>query len=78
MDTSGKVSTYIDNTRINTTEGSTRNDSTIDRRTVNRNAPFYPGELTPIDRNKTLESVNLIKYKCCGKTKGRNCANGRK
>ena len=39
---------------------------------------FNPDGLTPLDRKKTLESVNLIKEKCCGNIKGRTCANGRK
>ena len=41
-------------------------------------APFNPDGLTPLDRNKTLESVNLIKEKCCGNIKGRTCENGSK
>ena len=41
-------------------------------------APFNPDGLTPLDKNKTLEAVNLIKEKLCGKIKVRNCANGSK
>ena len=41
-------------------------------------AAFNPDQLTPLDRNKTLESVNLIKEKRCGNIKGSTCANGNK
>ena len=41
-------------------------------------APFNPDGLTPFDRKKTLENVNLIKEKRCGKIKVRTCANGSK
>ena len=34
-------------------------------------APFNPDGLTPLDRKKKLEDVNLIKEKRCGKIKGR-------
>ena len=34
-------------------------------------ATFNSGCLTPLDINKTLEAVNLIKDKCCGKIKAR-------
>ena len=33
-------------------------------------APFDPDGLTPLDRKKTLEAVNLIKEKRCGKIRG--------
>ena len=36
-------------------------------------APFNPDGLTPLDRKKTLEPVNLIKEKRCGKIKRRTC-----
>ena len=39
-------------------------------------ATFNSGCLTPLDINKTLEAVNLIKDKCCGKIKARTWANG--
>ena len=38
-------------------------------------AHFNPYVLTPVDRNKTLEDVNLIKEKSCGKIKVRTFAN---
>ena len=41
-------------------------------------APFNTDGLTPIDRNKILEAVNLIKDKHCGNIKGRTCENGSK
>ena len=41
-------------------------------------APFNHYRLTPLDRKKALEAVNLIKEKRCGNIKGRTCANGRK
>ena len=41
-------------------------------------AHFDPDGLTPLDRNKTLEDMNLIKDKRCGKIKGRTCSNGSK
>ena len=41
-------------------------------------AHFDPDGLTQLDRNKTLEDMNLIKDKRCGKIKGRTCSNGSK
>ena len=41
-------------------------------------ARFNHDRLTPLYRKKTLEDVNLIKEKRCGKIKGRTCSNGRK
>ena len=41
-------------------------------------APFNPNGLTPLDRKKKLEAVNLIRDKSCGNIKGRTCANGSK
>ena len=38
-------------------------------------APFNPDGLNPLERKKTLESVNLINYKRCVKIKGKPCAN---
>ena len=40
--------------------------------------PFNPYVLTPLDKNKTLEAVDLIKEKHCGNIKGRTCENGSK
>ena len=41
-------------------------------------APFNSGGLTPLDRNKTLEAVNLIKDKRCGNIKVSACVNDSK
>ena len=38
-------------------------------------APFNPYGLTPLDRNKKLENVNVIKEELCVKIKGRTCTN---
>ena len=40
--------------------------------------PFNPDGLTPLDKNKTQEAVNLIKQKRCGNIKVTTCANGSK
>ena len=39
---------------------------------------IYPSTLSVEEKNKSLEAVNLIKKKRCGKIKGRTCANGNK
>ena len=43
---------------------------------------FWPQDstlMTPLQKKKTLEAVNLItKEKCCGTIKGRSCADGSK
>ena len=41
-------------------------------------AIFIPDGITPLNRKKTLEAVNLIKEKRCGNIKGITCANGEK
>ena len=41
-------------------------------------APFNPNRLTPLYRKKTLETMNFIKDKRCGKIKGRTFANDSK
>ncbi len=38
--------------------------------------PISLEDLSPEDKQKALEAVNLIKEKRCGKIKGRTCANG--
>ena len=38
--------------------------------------PIDIESLTEEDKRKSLEAVNLIKVKRCGKIKGRTCANG--
>jgi hypothetical protein len=40
--------------------------------------PQDASKLTPLQKKMTLEAVNLIKEKRCGKIKGRTCANGSK
>jgi hypothetical protein len=40
--------------------------------------PQDPTLLTPLQKKKTLEAVNLIKEKRCGTIKGRSCAGGSK
>ena len=36
---------------------------------------FNPDGITPLYRKKTLETMNFVKDKRCGKIKGRTCAN---
>ena len=38
--------------------------------------PIKPDTLYFYDKKKSLETVNMIKEKLCGKIKGRKCADG--